>query len=126
VTVAADHLSHVQRSVFTKVGTERAIHITRIGFQTILDLQPNKLGASDLENAFNTTSRRGLLAELYKNPDLHPNIPLVEMIYSRDSMMYHFDPNDASLLYCTAVQSRIESMHQETICVFFSVGFEYI
>jgi hypothetical protein len=38
---------------------------------------------------------------LYKNSDLHPIIPLVEIIYSRD----YFDPNDASLLHGT-VQSR--------------------
>jgi hypothetical protein len=59
----------------------------------------------DQENAFNTISRRSFLAELYKNPDLHPIIPLVEMIYSRDSTVYYFDPNDASLLHGT-VQSR--------------------
>jgi hypothetical protein len=59
----------------------------------------------DLEHAFNTISRRSFLAELYKNPDLHPIIPLVEMIYSRDSIVCYFDPNDASLLHGT-VQSR--------------------
>jgi hypothetical protein len=32
----------------------------------------------DLENAFNTISRRSFLAELYKNRDLHPIIPLVD------------------------------------------------
>jgi hypothetical protein len=53
----------------------------------------------DPENAFNTISRRSFLAELYKNPDLHPIIPLVEMTYSRDSTVYYFDPNDASLLH---------------------------
>jgi hypothetical protein len=58
-----------------------------------------------MENAFNIISRRSFLAELYTNPDLHPNIPLVEMIYSRDSTVYYFDPNDASLLHGT-VQSR--------------------
>jgi hypothetical protein len=52
-----------------------------------------------LENAFNTISGRSFLAELYNNPDLHPIIPLVEMTYSRDSTVYHFNPNDASLLY---------------------------
>jgi hypothetical protein len=67
--VAADHLGHVQRSVFTKAGIERAIHTTRIGLQTILDCN---LLSLDLENAFNTISRRNFLAELYKNPDLHP------------------------------------------------------
>jgi hypothetical protein len=51
-----------------------------------------------MENAFNTISRRSFLAELYKNPHLHPIIPLVEMIY-------YFDPNDASFLHGT-VQSR--------------------
>jgi hypothetical protein len=30
VTVAADHLGHVQRLVFTEVGIERAIHTTRM------------------------------------------------------------------------------------------------
>jgi hypothetical protein len=49
-----------------------------------------------IENAFNTISRLSFLAELYKNPDLQPIIPLLEMIYSRDSTVYHFDPNDAS------------------------------
>jgi hypothetical protein len=42
--------------------------------------------------------------ELYNNLDLHPNIPWFEIIYSRDSNVYYFDPNDASLLYGT-VQS---------------------
>jgi hypothetical protein len=60
----------------------------------------------DQENAFNTIiSRRSFVAELYKNPDLHPIVPLVEMIYSRDSIAYYFDPHDASLLYGT-VESR--------------------
>jgi hypothetical protein len=59
----------------------------------------------NLENAFNTNSRRIFLAEFNKNPDLHPIIPLVEIIYSRDSTVYYFDPNDASLFYGT-VQSR--------------------
>jgi hypothetical protein len=59
-----------------------------------------------LENAFNTISRRNFLAELYKNLNLHPIIPLVEMIYSRDSTVYYFDPNDASLMHGT-VQSRM-------------------
>jgi hypothetical protein len=54
-----------------------------------------------LGNAFNTISRRSFLAELYKNPDLRPIIPLVEMIYSRDSTVYNFDPNKASLLHGT-------------------------
>ena len=97
-TVAADHLGHVHRSVFTKAGIERAIHTTRIGLQAIPDCN---LLSLDLGNAFNTISRRSFLAELYKNPD----IPLVEMIYSRDSTVYYFDPNDASLLHGT-VQSR--------------------
>jgi hypothetical protein len=57
-----------------------------------------------LESAFNTISRRSFLAESYKNPVLHPI--MVEMIHSRDSTVYHFDPNDASLLYGT-VHSRI-------------------
>jgi hypothetical protein len=61
----------------------------------------------DLKNAFNTISRRIFLAELYKNYDFHPIIPLVEMIYSRDSTVYYFDPNDASLLHST-VQSRTD------------------
>jgi hypothetical protein len=58
-----------------------------------------------LENAFNTIFRRSFLVELFKNPDLHPTIMLVEMICSRDSTVYHFDPKDASLLYGT-VQFR--------------------
>jgi hypothetical protein len=53
--VAADHLGHVQRSVFTKVGIERAIHTTRIGLQAILDCS---LLSLDMENAFNTISRQ--------------------------------------------------------------------
>jgi hypothetical protein len=83
-------------------GIERAIHTSRIGLQAILDCN---LPSLDLENAFNTISRRSFLAELYKNPDLHPIIPLVEMIYSRDSAAYYFDPNDASVMHGT-VQSR--------------------
>jgi hypothetical protein len=56
----------------------------------------------DLENAFNTISRRSFLAELYKNHDLHPIIPLVEMMYSsRESTVYYFDPDDASLVHGT-------------------------
>jgi hypothetical protein len=58
-----------------------------------------------MENAFNTISRRSFLTELYKNPELHPIIPLVDMIYSRDSTVYHFGPNDALILHGT-VQSR--------------------
>jgi hypothetical protein len=42
---------------------------------------------------------------LYKNPDLHPFIPLVEMKYSRDSTVHDFVSNDASLLRGT-VQYR--------------------
>jgi hypothetical protein len=102
VTFVADHLRHVQRSVFTKAGVERAIHTSRIGLQAILDCN---LLSLDMENAFNTISRRSFLAEMYKNPDLHPVIPLVEMIYSRDSTVNYVDPNDASLLHGT-VQSR--------------------
>jgi hypothetical protein len=68
----------VQRSVFTKAGIERAIHTTRIGLQVVHDCN---LLSLDLENAFNTISRRSFFAELYKNPNLHPIIPLVEMIY---------------------------------------------
>jgi hypothetical protein len=59
----------------------------------------------ELENTLNTISRRSFLAELYKDPDLHPIIPLVDMIYSRDSKMCYFDSNDASFLF-GAVQSR--------------------
>jgi hypothetical protein len=101
-TFAADHLGHVQRSVFTKIGIERAIHTTRIGLKTILYCS---LMSLDLENTFNTISGRRFFAELYNNPDLHTIIPLVEMIYSRDSTVYYFDPNDASLMHGT-VQSR--------------------
>jgi hypothetical protein len=44
--------------------------------------------------------------KMNKNPDLHPIITLVEMIYySRDSAVYYFHPNDASLLHGT-VQFR--------------------
>jgi hypothetical protein len=96
--VAADHMGHVQKSAFTKAGIERAIPPTRIGLQTILDCINLSL---DLENAFNTNSRQSFLAELYKTPDLHIIIPKVAMIYSRDSTVFYFDPNDASLLYCT-------------------------
>jgi hypothetical protein len=96
--VAADHLGQVQRSVFTKACIERAIHITRIGLQTILD---RSLLSLDLENAFNTISRRSFLAKLYKNLDLHPIISLAEMTYSRDSTVYYFHPKYASLLYGT-------------------------
>jgi hypothetical protein len=67
-------MGHVQRSVFTKVGIERAIHTTRIGLQAFHDCS---LLSLDLENAFNTISRRSILAELYKNHYLHPTIPLV-------------------------------------------------
>jgi hypothetical protein len=87
--VAANHLDYVQRSVFTKAGIERAIHTTRIGLQAILDCC---LLSLDLENAFNTISRRSFLAELYKNHDLYPIFPLVEMICSRDSTGYYFAP----------------------------------
>jgi hypothetical protein len=100
--VAADHMGHVQRSVFTKGGTERAVHTTCVGLQVVPDCN---LLSMDLENAFTTISRRSYLTELYTNPDLHPIIPLVEMIYSWDSTVYHFDRNDASLLHGT-VQSR--------------------
>jgi hypothetical protein len=108
-TVAADHLGHVKRSVLTKDGIERAIHIvsaivfTRIGLQTTPYCNLRSLG---LENASNTISRRCYLAKLYKIPEVHPFIPLVEMIYSRDSTVYYFDSNDASLLYGTG-QSRM-------------------
>jgi hypothetical protein len=54
-----------------------------------------------MENAFNTISYRSFLAELYKNPDFHPIMPLVERIYSRDSTVCYFDPNVASLLHGT-------------------------
>jgi hypothetical protein len=101
-TFAADHMGHVQRSVFTKVGIERAIHTTRIDLQTIPYCS---LLSLDMENAFNTNPRRSSIAKLYKNLDLHPIIPLVEMIYSRDSAVYYYDPNDASLLHGT-VQCR--------------------
>jgi hypothetical protein len=98
VTVAADHWGHVQISVFTKVGIERAIHTTRIGLQTIPDCS---LLSLDLKNAFNIISRRSFLAKPYKNVDLHHIIPLVEMLYLRDSTVNYFDPKDASLLYGT-------------------------
>jgi hypothetical protein len=56
----------------------------------------------------------GFLAKLYKNPDLYPIIPLVEMIYSRDSTVYHFDPKDASLLHDT-VHSRTGVRHRDPL-----------
>jgi hypothetical protein len=88
-TFAADHMGnkslYIQRSVFTEAGIKRAIHTTRIGQQAIHD--GNRLSL-DRENAFNTISRRRFLAQLYKNPDLHPIIPLVEMIHSRGSTVY--------------------------------------
>jgi hypothetical protein len=59
--------------------------ISPIGLQTIPDCGPLSL---DLENDFNIISRRSFLAELYTNPDLHPIIPLVEIVYSRDSTVY--------------------------------------
>jgi hypothetical protein len=52
-------LGHVQRSVFTKDGIERAIHTTRIGLQTILDCS---LPSLDLEKASNTISRKSFFA----------------------------------------------------------------
>jgi hypothetical protein len=36
-TVAADHMGHVQRLVFTKASIEQAIHTTRIALQAVLD-----------------------------------------------------------------------------------------
>jgi hypothetical protein len=54
----------------------------------------------DLEKAFNTISRPSFLAELYKNPELHLIIPLVEMIYSRDSTVCILTP--MMLRSCTA------------------------
>jgi hypothetical protein len=86
-------MGHIQKSIITKVEIERAIHTTRIGLQKIHDYN---LLSLDLENAI---SHRSFLPELNKNPDLLPTIPLVEMIYSRDSNVYYFDPNDAPLLY---------------------------
>jgi hypothetical protein len=77
-------LGHVLRAVYTKASIERARHTTRIGSQTIPDCSLLSL------DPFNTISRRIFLAELYKNPDLHPIIPLVEMIHSRDSTVYYF------------------------------------
>jgi hypothetical protein len=54
------------------------MHTTGIGLHTIHDCNFLSL---EPENAFNTISCRSFLAELYKNRDLHPIIPLVEMIY---------------------------------------------
>jgi hypothetical protein len=54
-----------------------------------------------MEKVFNTISRRSFLEELYKNHELHPIIPLVEILYSLDSTMHYFDPNDASHLHGT-------------------------
>jgi hypothetical protein len=53
--------------------------------------------------ALNTISRWSFLEELYKSHDLHPIIPLVEMIYSRDSIVYYFDPDDALFLHGTVL-----------------------
>jgi hypothetical protein len=53
----------------------------------------------DLENVINTISRRSFLAEVYNNRDCHPIIPVVEMMYSRDSNVCRFDPNDVSLMH---------------------------
>jgi hypothetical protein len=99
-SVAADHMGHEQRSVFTKDDIERAIHTTHIGLQAIPYCS---LLSLDLKNTFNTISRRSFLAELYKNPNLHPIIPLIEMIYSRDSTVYYFDPNNASHMHGTVL-----------------------
>jgi hypothetical protein len=90
----------VQRYVFIKGGFERAIHITRIGLMAIPFCSLQSL---DMENAFNTISRRRFFAELHKNPDLPRIIPLVEMICSRDCIVNYFDPYYASLLYCTVL-----------------------
>jgi hypothetical protein len=84
------------KSLFTIAGIEQAIHTTRIGLQTLLDCS---LLSLDPENAFNTISRRSFLAELYNTLVFYPIPSLVEMIYSRDSTVYYFDPNDASFLY---------------------------
>jgi hypothetical protein len=45
--------------------------------------------------------------EMYKNPGLHSIIPLAEMIYARDYIVYHFDPSDASAVNGT-VKSRAD------------------
>jgi hypothetical protein len=50
--VAGDHVGHVhQRQIFSKDDIERAIHITRVGLQTI---SVCSLLSLDQENAFNT------------------------------------------------------------------------
>jgi hypothetical protein len=54
-TVAADHMGHVQRSIFNKAGIEQTMHTTRADLQTIHDCS---LLSLDPENAFNTISRR--------------------------------------------------------------------
>jgi hypothetical protein len=59
----------------------------------------------NMETALNTISRRSFLAELCKNVDLSHIIPLVEMIFSRDSIVFYFDTNDALLVNGT-VESR--------------------
>jgi hypothetical protein len=59
----------------------------------------------DLENAFNTISRLAFLAELYKCQALHTIILLVEILDSRHSIVYNFDPAESLTLYGT-VQYR--------------------
>jgi hypothetical protein len=97
-TVAVDHMGNVQTSIFTKSGIERAMDTTRIGLQTIPYCN---LLSLDLENAVNIISHLSFLVELCKRPDLHPIIPLVEIIYSRGSNVYCFNLSDASLWYGT-------------------------
>jgi hypothetical protein len=82
-TVAADHLGHVPRSVFTKASIERGIHTPRIGLPTIFNCN---LLSLDMENAFNTISHRSFLAKCNKNPNLQSIIPLVEIVYTPDCL----------------------------------------
>jgi hypothetical protein len=89
VTVAADHMGHVQRSAFIKARIERAIHTTRIGLQTILDCS-----LLSFQHRFLPEFPCRVVQE-YR----------LAMTYSRDSTVYSFDPNKSSLLH-GMVQSR--------------------
>jgi hypothetical protein len=93
--------SHHVCFTFTYLFCPSCHHQQHVHVQTYIDnytyihlyyswLQPNI--NLDLENAFNTISRRSFFEELYKNPDLHPIVLLVEMIYSRDDSTVLFQP----------------------------------
>jgi hypothetical protein len=84
--------------MFTKVSIEIAVDTTHIGIQTLPDCS---LLSLDLENAFSTISRLSFLAEINKYHARHPVIPLVEIIYSRDSIVYYCDPTESSAFHGT-------------------------